>query len=99
MLGDRIHYPFQQMTQGASDIAATTRQVAELQDRFQTAMRNLFAAWQSEKGSVQLQQVQQLWVQSNEAINQMRGRQGVALDDAQIRMRQADSSSAASLEI
>lgn len=96
---DVINYPFGQMAQGAADIAHASKQVVELQSRFQAAMQNLLAAWQSDQGSVQLQQVQQLWTQANEQINQVLSKRGVALDDAAFRMKQADVSAAASLEV
>lgn len=97
--GDFINYPFTPMAQGAADIAGCARQVTDLQGQLQTAMRALLAAWQSEAGSPQLQQVQQVWTQSNEAINGVLGRRGGALDDAWMRMKQADRSAANALDV
>lgn len=97
--GDIINYPYTPMAQGAADIAGTARQVGDLQSQLQTAMQALLAAWQSESASPQLQQVQQVWAQSNEAVNTLLGRRGGALDDAWIRMRQADRSAANALDV
>ncbi|WP_020386854.1 WXG100 family type VII secretion target [Kribbella catacumbae] len=97
--GDFINYPFMPMAQGAADIGSCSRQVADLQVQLQTAMQALLAAWQSQAASPQLQQVQQVWTQSNEAINNVLGRRGGALDDAWLRMKQADQSAANALEV
>lgn len=94
-----INYPFGQMAQGSADIANASRQVVELQSQFQSAMQALLAAWQSDQGSVQLQQIQQLWIQANDQINQVLSKRGIALEDAGARMKQADVSAAASLEV
>jgi uncharacterized protein YukE len=94
MSGDIISYPFQTMAQGATDINAAARQVAELQTQFQEAMRALLAAWQSEAASPRMQELQQLWAQSSGEINQLLSRRGTALDDAWISMKQADSHAA-----
>lgn len=94
-----INYDFRAMAQGAVDIGDATKRVADLQAQFQTAMVNLMAAWQSQSGSVQLQEVQRLWTQANEEINLLLGRQGVALDDAWVGMKRADDHSADALNL
>ena len=97
-IGDHINYPFQQMAQGAADIGNTAKRIADLQVQLQTAMQKLLAAWESQAGSPQLQQVQQVWLQSNEAINNLLNQRGTALDDAWIRMQAADRSAANALD-
>ncbi|WP_350279079.1 hypothetical protein [Kribbella sp. HUAS MG21] len=94
-----INYPGPAMMQGSVDMADANRKVTELQSQFQTAMQALLAAWRSESGSPQLQQVQQLWVQANEEINHVLGRRGGALEDAWVRMARADRSAANALDI
>lgn len=94
-----INYPGSAMMQGSVDMATANRKVTDLQSQFQTAMQALLAAWRSEAGSPQLQQVQQLWLQANEDINVLLGRRGSALEDAWIRMARADRSAANALDV
>ncbi|GAA3099360.1 hypothetical protein GCM10010530_24820 [Kribbella aluminosa] len=93
-----LNYPFDQMAQGAVDMVAANKQVTDLQEQFQTAMRSLLDAWRSQEGSPQLQQVQQLWVQANEEINMVLQRRGNALDESWIGMKRADNIAARGLE-
>ncbi|GAA1612792.1 MULTISPECIES: hypothetical protein [Kribbella] len=93
-----LNYPFDQMAQGAVDMASANKQVTDLQEQFQHAMRNLLAAWRSQEGSPQMQQVQQLWTQANEEINMVLGRRSTALDDSWIGMKRADNVAANALD-
>ncbi|MGZ0148958.1 hypothetical protein ACXJJ3_17925 [Kribbella sp. WER1] len=93
-----LNYPFDRMAQGAVDMVAANKQVTDLQEQFQTAMRSLLDAWSSQAGSPQLQQVQQLWVQANEEINMVLGRRSTALDDSWIGMKRADNVAANALD-
>lgn len=89
-----INYPYDQMGQGALDMVGANKAVTDLQNQFQDAMRNLFAAWSSPEGSARFQEVQQLWTQATEEINLVLGRRAGALDEAQIGMRRADQRAA-----
>jgi WXG100 family type VII secretion target len=99
MSGDIINYPFGAMSQGAVDMAGANRRVTDLQTQFQTAMQSLLSAWQSQAGSPQLQQVQQLWIQTNEEINTVLGRRSDTLEEAHVTMRGADQSAATYLDV
>ena len=89
-----LNYPFDRMAQGALDMVTANQQVTDLQNQFQTAMQQLLAAWVSQQGSPQLQEVQRLWAQANEEINLVLRRRGDAMDDSWIGMKRADTQAA-----
>jgi uncharacterized protein YukE len=89
-----INYPYGPMSQGVLDIASANKQVTDLQTQFQSAMGRLMAAWSSDQGSPQFQEVQRLWVQANEEINIVLGRRADALEEAHIGMKVADQRAA-----
>ncbi|MGW6197319.1 hypothetical protein ACWF0M_14345 [Kribbella sp. NPDC055110] len=85
-----LNYPFDRMAQGALDMVTANQQVTDLQGQFQTAMQQLLAAWSSQQGSPELQEVQRLWVQANEEINLVLRGRGDAMDESWIGMKRAD---------
>ena len=89
-----LNYPFDRMAQSALDMVAANQQVTDLQGQFQTAMQQLLAAWSSQQGSPQMQEVQRLWAQANEEINLVLRRRGDAMDDSWIGMKRADATAA-----
>jgi uncharacterized protein YukE len=89
-----IKYPYRPMALGAVDMIGIHKQVADLESQFQQAMGRLMAAWQSQHGSQDFQDVDRLRRQATDQLNAKLGLRAGALDDAQIDMQRADQRAA-----
>ncbi|HZX06369.1 hypothetical protein [Kribbella sp.] len=89
-----INYPYNQMGQGAVDMAGANKAVTDLTDQFEQAMTNMFHAWDSPEGAAEFQSLRTLWRAATVEVNARLDKRAQAMDEAQIGMQRADQRAA-----